>query len=61
MSHPMRFLVLGGVLIMLGGCSDEAPTAPAGDANPPRISASGKPTRSPVPAEPFEIPAGSDL
>jgi hypothetical protein len=43
---------------MLGGCSDTAPTAPAGDANPPRISASGKPTRSPVPFETVEFLAG---
>jgi hypothetical protein len=57
MSHPMRFLVLGGVLVILGACSDRAPTAPAADANPP-LTASGKPTRSPVPAEPFEISAG---
>jgi hypothetical protein len=59
MFHPMRFLVLGGVLVMLGGCSDTAPTAPAADANPPKISASGKPTRSPIPPfGPFEFPAG---
>jgi hypothetical protein len=58
MSHPMRFLVLGGVLVMLGGCSDTAPTAPAADAKPPGVSASGKPIREPVFAAPFEIPAG---
>ena len=26
MSHRMRFLVLGGALVILGGCSDTAPT-----------------------------------
>jgi hypothetical protein len=58
MSHPVRFLVVGGLLVMLGGCSDTAPTAPALDATPPRISAIGKPTRSPVPFETVEFPAG---
>jgi hypothetical protein len=58
MSHPVRFLVVGGLLVMLGGCSDTAPTAPARDANPPRISASGKPTRSEVPFESAEFAAG---
>jgi len=59
MSHPARFLVVGGLLVMLGGCSDTAPTAPALGANPPGISAIGKPTRSPLPSsEPFEVPAG---
>jgi hypothetical protein len=58
MSHPVRFLVAGGLLVMLGGCSDTAPTAPAGEANPPRISAIGKPTRSPVPFETAEFQAG---
>lgn len=59
MSRPMRFLVVGGVIVVLTGCSDKAPTAPALDANPPRISAIGKPTRSPLPpAEDFEAPAG---
>ena len=58
MSHPVRFLVVGGLLVMLGGCSDTAPTAPAVDATPPRISAIGKPTRSPVPFETIEFPAG---
>jgi hypothetical protein len=59
MSHPMRFLVLGSVLVILGACSDTASTAPVGDANPPRISESGKPIRSPIlSGEPFEIPAG---
>ena len=65
MSHPVRFLVVGGLLVMLGGCSDTAPTAP-----PPNGSAAvlaptvigqarGKPTRSPLPpAEDFEAPAG---
>ncbi len=48
MSHPMRFLVLGGVLVMLGGCSDRGPTAPAADANPPTISASGGPVELPL-------------
>jgi hypothetical protein len=58
MSHPARFLVVGGLLVMLGGCSDTEPTAPALGANPPRISAIGKPTRSPLPAGDFEAPAG---
>ena len=58
MSHPVRFLVVGGLLVMLGGCSDTAPTAPALDATPPRGSAIGKPTRSPVPFETIEFPAG---
>jgi hypothetical protein len=58
MSHPVRFLVVGGLLVMLGGCSDTAPTAPALEANPPRISAIGKPTRSPVTFEPIEFAAG---
>ena len=59
MSHPVRFLVVGGLLVMLGGCSDTAPTAPAGDATPRRISAIGKPTRSPVPfPERVEFAAG---
>jgi hypothetical protein len=59
MSHPVRFLVAGGLLVMLGGCSDTAPTAPALEANPPRISAIGKPTRSPVPfPERVEFAAG---
>jgi hypothetical protein len=58
MSHPVRFLVVGVLLVMLGGCSDTAPTAPALDANPPRISLIGKPTRSPVPFETIEFPAG---
>jgi hypothetical protein len=58
MSHPVRFLVVGGLLVMLGGCSDTAPTAPALDANP-RIAAIGKPTRSPVPfPERIEFAAG---
>jgi hypothetical protein len=57
MSHPVRFLVVGGLLVISGGCSDTAPTAPALEANP-RISAIGKPTRSPLLAGPFEIPAG---
>lgn len=57
MSRSVRFLVVGGLLVMLGGCSDTAPTAPALEANP-RISAIGKPTRSPLPAGPFEAPAG---
>jgi hypothetical protein len=58
MSHPVRFLVVGGLLVMSGACSDTAPTAPALEANP-RISAIGKPTRSPLPTgEDFEIPAG---
>jgi hypothetical protein len=58
MSHPVRFLVVGGLLVMLGGCSDTAPTAPALDANP-QIAAIGKPTRSPVPfPERVEFAAG---
>ena len=59
MSHPVRFLVAGGLLMTLGGCSDRAPTAPALEAKPPRISAVGKPTRSPVPFETIEFPAGT--
>jgi hypothetical protein len=59
MSHPVRFLVVGGLLVMLGGCSDTAPTAPALEANPPGIAAIGKPTRSPVPfPERIEFAAG---
>jgi hypothetical protein len=58
MSHSVRFLAVGGLLVMLGGCSDTAPTAPALVANPPRISAIGKPTRSPVTFETIEVPAG---
>ena len=59
MSHPARFLGVGGLLVMLAGCSDTAPTAPALGANPPRTSAIGKPTRSPLPTgEDFEAPAG---
>ena len=59
MSHPVRFLVVSGLLVVLGGCSDTAPTAPALEANPPQISAIGKPTRSPLPdAPPFEAPPG---
>ena len=59
MSHPVRFLAVGGLLVMLGGCSDTTPTAPALEANPPRLSAIGKPTRSPVPFETIELPAGA--
>jgi len=58
MSRPMHFLALGGVLLMLGSCSDTAPTTPAADANPALTAASGKPTREPVFAGPFEVPAG---
>jgi hypothetical protein len=64
MSRPVRFLVAGGLLIVLGGCSDTAPTAPAPDGNAavlaPKVlgKARGKPTRSPLPAGPFEAPAG---
>jgi hypothetical protein len=60
MSRPVRCLVAGGLLVVLGSCSDTAPTAPAteGGAAPPRISAAGKPTRSPVPFNPIEFPAG---
>ena len=57
MSRSVRFLVVCGLLVMLGACSDTAPTAPVLEANP-GISAIGKPTRSPLPAGPFEIPAG---
>ena len=63
MSHPMRFLVLGGVIVALTGCSETTPTAPAPGGSAavlaPKVSqARGKPTRSPLPAGPFEIPAG---
>jgi hypothetical protein len=64
MSHPMRSLVLGGVIVVLTGCSDTAPTAPALGGNAavlaPKVigQARGKPTRSPLPAGPFEAPAG---
>src|SRR5215207_7970574 len=64
MSHPMRFLVLGGVIVVLTGCSDTAPTAPAPGGNaavPAPVvigQARGKPTRSPLPAGPFELAAG---
>ena len=60
----MRFLVLGGVIVVLTGCSDTAPTAPAPGGNAavpaPMVigQARGKPTRSPLVAGPFEIPAG---
>jgi hypothetical protein len=64
MSHPMRFLILGGVIVVLTGCSDTAPTAPAPGGNAAVLApmaigqARGKPTRSPLPAGPFEAPAG---
>lgn len=58
MSHPVRFLAVGGLLVILGGCSDTAPTAPALEANPPWIAAIGKPTRSPVPFGTVEFAAG---
>ena len=58
MSRSVRCLGVGGLLVMLGGCSDTAPTAPAFEASPPRIAAIGKPTRSPLPAGDFEAPAG---
>lgn len=58
MSHPARFLVVSVLLVTLGGCSDTTPTAPALGANPPRLSAIGKPTRTPLLGGPFEIPAG---
>jgi hypothetical protein len=60
----MRFLVLGGVIVVLTGCSDTAPTAPAPGGNAAVLApmviaqARGKPTRSPLPAEPFEAPPG---
>jgi hypothetical protein len=64
MSNPVRFLVLGGVIVVLTGCSDTAPTAPAPGGKAavlaPKVigQARGKPTRSPLPAGPFEAPAG---
>ncbi len=58
MYHPARFLVVSVLLVTLGGCSDTTPTAPALGANPPRLSAIGKPTRTPLLAGPFEVPAG---
>lgn len=58
MSHPVRFLFGGCLLVMLSSCSDRVATAPALDANPPRISAIGKPTRSLVPFSPIEFAAG---
>jgi hypothetical protein len=58
MSHRVRFLVVGGLLVMLSGCSEAAPTAPALEANPPQIAAIGKPTRSPVLFQPNEFAAG---
>ena len=57
MSHPARFLVVSLFLVTLGGCSDTTPTAPALGADPPRLSASGKPTRTPLLTGPFEVPA----
>jgi len=60
----MRFLILGGVIVVLAGCSDTSPTAPASSGQaafvPPMAigQARGKPTRSPLPAGPFEAPAG---
>jgi hypothetical protein len=60
----MRFLVLGGVIVVLTGCSDTAPTAPAPGGNTAVLApivigqARGKPTRSPLLAGPFEVPAG---
>jgi hypothetical protein len=61
----MRFLVLGGVIVVLAGCSDTAPTAPAPGGNAAGLApmvldqARGKPTRSPLVAVPFfEFPAG---
>jgi hypothetical protein len=63
MSHPARFLVVGGLL--LGGCSDTAPTTPAPGGNAAVLTplviaqARGKPTRSPLLAGPFEVPAGT--
>ena len=64
MPHPMRFLGLGGLIGLLTGCSDTVPTAPAPGGNAvvlaPKVfgQARGKPTRSPLPAGPFEAPAG---
>ena len=53
MSHPARFLLVGSLLVMLGGCSDTPPTGPelalkassAGSAHgiaPPQSSPRGK-------------------
>jgi len=39
MSHAMRFLVLGGVTVVLAGCSDAAPTSPAAAENAPAPAA----------------------
>ena len=58
MSHAVRFLFLGSLLVTSGGCSDAVPTAPALETNPPQLAAVGKPTRSPVPFETVEFPAG---
>ena len=64
MSHPIRFLVVGGAIVVLTGCSDTAPTAPAPDGSAAVLApmvigqARGKPTRSPLSAEPFEFAPG---
>jgi hypothetical protein len=51
---------LASALALTLGCADQqqSPTAPALGDDPPRISASGKPTRSLVPFSPIEFPAG---
>ena len=64
MSHRERFLLIGGLLVIVGGCSDTAPTAPAPGGNaavpaPMAIGqARGKPTRSPLIAGDFELAPG---
>ena len=64
MSSPIRFLVLGGVIVVVTGCSDTAPTAPAPDGSAAVLApmvigqARGQPTRSPLPAGPFEFAPG---
>jgi hypothetical protein len=65
MSQPMRVLVLCALIVVLTGCSDTAPSAPAPDGSAampaPMVlaQARGKPTRSPLPpAEDLEVPPG---
>jgi hypothetical protein len=58
MSHHARFPIVGGLLVILGGCSDTLPSAPALAPSPPQASAIGKPTRSPVPFETIAFAAG---
>jgi hypothetical protein len=63
MSHPKHFLMLA-VIVVSNGCSDTAPTAPAPGGGAAGLApmtigqARGKPTRSPLPAGPFEAPPG---